>query len=92
MFGQGTGRQVHIGSPVVTHFKAPGKPIHTADARVSPRHRPLLDTPAQGMTTVTRRVIVYPNGKSRQDKLKSVYRAWGVVYGVHPRDRRLKEA
>lgn len=90
VFGANTGRKVRIGKPVVTHFKAPAGPSYTPDVRVAKGGRRLLDTPAQGMTSVIERVTVYPNGKKTQDTLKSVYKPWGAVYGVNPADKRLK--
>ena len=92
VFGANTGRKVRIGKPVVTNFRAPAKPSYTPDVRVAAGSRRLLDTPAQGMTTVLERVITYPNGKSSQDTLKSVYKPWGAVYGVHPADKRVKRS
>ncbi|WP_102125603.1 VanW family protein [Deinococcus planocerae] len=89
VFGANTGRRVKVGQPVVMGFQAPATPSYTADPRVAPGRRRLLDQPMQGMTSVIGRVIVYPGGKTSRDTLKSVYEPWGAVYGVHPGDERL---
>lgn len=91
IFGANTGRQVSVSKPVITDFKAPKKPSYTPDTRVALGSRRLLDTPMQGMTSVIVRTIKNADGKViSKDTLKSVYQPWGAVYGVHPKDKRLK--
>ncbi|GBF07186.1 vancomycin resistance protein [Deinococcus aerius] len=90
VFGANTGRRVQISPPVVTNFRPSGAPSYTPDPGVVLGQSRLLDTPAQGMTVVMRRVVAYPGGESSQDILRSVYKPWGAVYGVNPGDRRLK--
>ncbi|WP_221089654.1 VanW family protein [Deinococcus aquaedulcis] len=90
VFGANTGRQVNISKPVITNFKAPAKPSYTADKSVALGGRRLLDTPAQGMTSVITRTIKVKGKVVSKDTLKSVYEPWGAVYGVNPKDKRLK--
>ena len=89
-FGAKTGRTVSISQPVITDFKAPKKPSYTPDNRVAPGGRRLLDQPMQGMTSVIVRTIKQGGKVVSTDKLRSVYQPWGAVYGVNPKDKRLK--
>ena len=90
VFGANTGRTVNISKPVITNFKPAKKPSYTADQSVRPGARRLLDTPMQGMTSVLTRTIKQGGKVISKDTLKSVYEPWGAVYGVHPKDKRLK--
>ncbi|MFC4424752.1 VanW family protein [Deinococcus navajonensis] len=90
VFGANTGRDVKISRPVITNFKAPKKPSYTPDPRVAWGGRRLLDTPAQGMTSVLTRTVKVDGKVVRKDTLKSVYKPWGAVYGVPKGDKRLK--
>ncbi len=89
VFGANTGRTVNISRPSVTNFKAPKQPSYTADPNVALGSRRLLDTPAQGMTSVIRRTIKIKGKVISRDTLKSTYEPWGAVYGVNPKDKRL---
>lgn len=89
-FGANTGRTVNISKPVITDFKAPKKPSYTPDNRVALGGRRLLDQPMQGMTSVIVRSVKQGGKVVSADKLKSVYAPWGAVYGVNPKDKRLK--
>ena len=92
IFGANTGRTVNISKPVITNFKAPPqKPTYTADNRVALNTRRLLDQPMQGMTSVITRTIKVKGKTVSQDKLKSTYKPWAAVYGVNPKDKRLKD-
>ncbi|GGK28671.1 hypothetical protein GCM10008955_22990 [Deinococcus malanensis] len=90
VFGANTGRTVNISKPSITRFKAPKNPSYTADPNVARGARRLLDTPAQGMTSVLRRTIKVKGKVISRHTLKSTYEPWGAVYGVNPKDRRLK--
>lgn len=89
VFGANTGRTVNISKPSISKFKAPGDPSYTADPNVAPGARRLLDTPAQGMTSVIRRTIKIKGKVISTHTLKSTYEPWGAVYGVNPNDKRL---
>ncbi|MDK2013319.1 MULTISPECIES: VanW family protein [unclassified Deinococcus] len=89
VFGANTGRTVNISKPVISDFKAPADPSYTPDDRVAPGGRRLLDTPMQGMTSVITRTIKVKGKVVSRDTLKSVYKPWGAVYGVNPKDKRL---
>ena len=92
IFGANTGRTVNISKPVITNFKAPPKkPSYTQDNRVALNTRRLLDQPMQGMTSVITRTIKVKGKTVSQDKLKSTYKPWAAVYGVNPKDKRLKD-
>ncbi|ADV66378.1 VanW family protein [Deinococcus maricopensis] len=90
LFGAQPDRTVNISKPVVTNFKAPAPATYTPDPRVRVGGRRLLDQPMQGMTSVITRTVKLPGGQVRKDTLKSVYKPWGAVYGVNPRDNRLR--
>ncbi|MDB5046899.1 MAG: vancomycin resistance protein, partial [Deinococcus sp.] len=90
VFGANTGRTVKVSQPVISNFKAPANPSYSPDQRVAVGGRRLLDTPMQGMTSVMTRTIKSAGGTViSKDTLKSVYKPWGAVYGVNPRDGRL---
>ncbi|GHF47828.1 vancomycin resistance protein YoaR [Deinococcus metalli] len=89
VFGAKTGRSVNISTPVVTAFKPAAKATYSPDPRVAAGRRRLLDTPMQGMTSVITRTIKVGGKVVSRDKLKSVYKPWGAVYGVKPGDKRL---
>ncbi|WP_027482873.1 VanW family protein [Deinococcus pimensis] len=92
LFGARPARRVSVHGPIVTDFEPAAKPTYTADTRVAKGGRRLLDTPMQGMTSVIyRRVTNLASGKTRTDRVKSVYRPWGAVYGVNPSDPRLRD-
>lgn len=90
LFGANTGREVSVSDPVITDFKAPADPSYTPDNRVRLGQRRLLDQPMQGMKSVITRTIKVNGNVINQDDLVSNYAPWGAVYGVHPRDRRLR--
>ena len=50
-----------------------------------------IDMPASGMNVKIARRIEYAGGKVKWDEVRSVYRPWGGVFAVHPKDPRLKE-
>ncbi|WP_019009187.1 VanW family protein [Deinococcus aquatilis] len=90
VFGANTGRSVSISKPVISDFKPPAAPSYSPDDRVAIGGRRLLDTPMQGMTSLITRTIKTSGGTLlSKDTLKSVYKPWGAVYGVNPRDGRL---
>ena len=89
VFGAQTGRTVNIGQPTITAFKAPANPTYTPDGRVAAGGRRLLDTPMQGMTSVITRTVKVKGKVVSTDRLNSVYKPWGAVYGVKPGDKRL---
>lgn len=91
IFGKDDGRRAKIGAPVVTDVKPPAEPSYTPDKRVALGKQRLLDTPMEGMTSVITRTLTLPDGTTKQDSIKSVYKPWGAVYGVHPDDPRLKK-
>lgn len=92
IFGANTGRTVNISKPVITNFKAPPqKPTYTVDNRVALNTRRLLDQPMQGMTSVITRTIKVKGNTISTHKLTSTYAPWAAVYGVNPKDKRLKQ-
>ncbi|MHA0035639.1 VanW family protein [Deinococcus sp. PESE-13] len=91
VFGPDTGRKTQISTPVVTDVKPAAAPTFTPDKRVVLGQQRLLDQPMEGMTSVITRTVTFRDGTSQQDSIKSVYKPWGAVYGVHPSDPRLKQ-
>ena len=91
VFGPDTGRKTQISAPVVTDVKPAAAPTFTPDKRVVLGQQRLLDQPMEGMTSVITRTVTFRDGTSQQDSIKSVYKPWGAVYGVHPSDPRLKQ-
>ena len=91
VFGPDTGRKTQISAPVVTDVKPAASPTFTPDKRVVLGQQRLLDQPMEGMTSVITRTVTFRDGTSQQDSIKSVYKPWGAVYGVHPSDPRLKQ-
>ncbi|MDV6374874.1 VanW family protein [Deinococcus arenicola] len=90
VFGANTGREVTVGDPVISDFKAPAAPSFTPDPSVGLGRSRLLDTPMQGMTSVIQRTVKVKGKTVSTDLLKSVYAPWGAVYGVNPADARLR--
>lgn len=91
VFGTDTGRRAKISAPVVTDVKPAAAPSFTPDKQVALGQQRLLDQPMEGMTSVITRTVTLRDGTVKQDSIKSVYRPWGAVYGVHPNDPRLKQ-
>ena len=90
VFGTDDGRRAVVGQPTVTDVKPPATPSYMPDDRVALGQQRLLDEPMEGMTSVITRRVTLRSGKVLEDTLKSNYRPWGAVYGVHPQDPRLK--
>lgn len=91
IFGTDHGRKTKVGAPVVTDIKPPAAPSYSPDKRVALGQQRLLDNAMEGMTSVITRTVTYADGTSKQDSIKSVYKPWGAVYGVHPDDPRVKK-
>jgi vancomycin resistance protein YoaR len=89
LFGRAPDRKVTVSAPVVTDFKPAAQPSYTADPNVRLGSQRRIDVPMQGMTSVITRRVVMPDGKVRNDRTRSVYKPWGAVYAVNPRDPRL---
>lgn len=92
IFGTDHGRKTTVGAPVVTDIKPPAAPSYSPDKRVALGQQRLLDNAMEGMTSVITRTVTYADGSSKQDSIRSVYKPWGAVYGVHPDDPRLKKS
>ena len=90
IFGAKPDRKVKVGRPVVSNFESAAKPTYVADKNVPFGRARRLDTPMQGMTSVITRRITYQDGRKKTDRTKSVYKPWGAVYAVNPKDKRLK--
>jgi vancomycin resistance protein YoaR len=88
-FGRAPDRQVTVSDPVISDFKPAAPASYTADPNVRLGAQRQVDTAMQGMTSVITRRVVMSDGKVRKDMLKSVYKPWGAVYAVNPRDPRL---
>ncbi len=89
LFGHAPDRKVTISKPSISDFKPAATPSYTADPKMRLGAARRIDVPMQGMTAVISRQVVMADGKVRKDTTKSVYKPWGAVYAVNPRDSRL---
>ena len=82
-YGTKPDREVIIGEAEVKDVKQPGDPIYQEDASLEPGQIKQVEWAKEGMTTTVIRTVT-ENGKSREDRIVSVYRPWNAMFLYGP--------
>ena len=82
-YGTKPDREVIIGEAEVKDVKQPGDPIYQEDASLERGQIKQVEWPKEGMTTTVIRKVT-ENGKSRDDRIVSVYRPWNAMFLYGP--------
>jgi vancomycin resistance protein YoaR len=90
LFGRPDGRQVQIGAPELSGTRTAPPPTFIADSKMAAGTVRRIDMPAAGAQVSVLRQIKFADGRTRQERLSSSYRAWGGVFAVPPGDARLR--
>ncbi|MBC7646710.1 MAG: VanW family protein [Pseudopedobacter sp.] len=91
LFGNTPDRTVTVSSPVISKRIPARPPGFMPDPKLELGKAERIDMPASGMNVKIARRIEYASGKVKWDETRSVYRSWGGVFAVHPKDPRLNE-
>ena len=82
-YGTKPDREVIIGEAEVKDVKQPGDPIYQEDASLERGQIKQVEWAKEGMTTTVIRKVT-ENGKSRDDRIVSVYRPWNAMFLYGP--------
>ena len=82
-YGTKPDREVEIGEAEVKDIKQPGDRIYQEDASLEPGQIKQVEWAKKGMTTTVIRKVT-ENGRSREDKIVSVYRPWNAMFLYGP--------
>jgi vancomycin resistance protein YoaR len=82
-YGTKPGREVIISEAEVKDIKQPGDPVYREDASLEAGQIKQVEWAKEGMTTTVIRTVT-ENGKSREDKIVSVYRPWNAMFLYGP--------
>jgi vancomycin resistance protein YoaR len=89
-FGSKPDRRVSITQPRITNEIPAPRDRFVRDPSVRPGDALLVSGAENGMRVVIERRVQYDSGRQARDVTASRYVPWGAIYGVHPRDPRLR--
>ena len=82
-YGSKPDREVIISEAEIKEIKKPGDPVYQEDASLEAGQIKQVEWAKEGMTTTVIRTVT-ENGKSREDKIVSVYRPWNAMFLYGP--------
>jgi len=82
-YGTKPDRQVTVSDPNITDVIEAGEAVYQEDPNLAPGQIKQVEWAKQGSTVTVERTIV-ENGRTRVDKLVSVYQPWSAVFLVGP--------
>lgn len=82
-YGTKPDREVVISEPVYEEIKAPGDAVYQEDASLEPGQVRQVEWAKDGLTATVLRTVTQ-DGKSREDRIESVYLPWDAMYLYGP--------
>lgn len=81
-YGTSDGRKVEITQPKIFNVVAPGPPIYIKTTELPAGQKKKIESQHLGADTEFSRIIIYPDGKKKEEIWKSHYRPWQEIWLV----------